>query len=337
MTRRNPGVSSYTYYLIFIVAYVFGLPLMRRVTGLARGPSGEGLRRRRAADAPKSGDRDNHALDSESSPGGRYAWILTQLDILFSVLGGLTLTRWLGVPGPDDWGGAGPAGIVFMFLAAIALFVASGFTCYLIYKLRKWKGALAAYGSVVALFVFGFLMPVGEQQAANAKAREERARVIAQFESRMDRARAKWVADVRAAGAWGAPGTEPPMLKVIDEGASVTITNVIDIDIPCVNLARIYHDSSPGDGYFRCEMKRERDNVACRTLPPGGSHTYALRSGAENECRNGKLEYRIGKYTDPEPTWWTSTALKRFERSSEEIERRSSRRRAIVSGSTEDP
>lgn len=309
------------YYLLFGVLFIFGLPLARRLLLLSRERSAYASRRKRRDD-PSGYLGHKDYPEHLGTPETRFRdWALARVDLVVAVPGALTIVRWLGVPGPDDWGRAGLAGVVVMFLSAIALLVATGVVGYLTCKLRQRIGALIAYGCVIALFVVGFLIPVNQQRAADAEASENRAAVIKEYEIRMDRARAKWAADVRAAGAWGAPGTEPPMLKVVDDGASVTVTNVIDIEIPCIQLARIYRDSRPGGGYVRCEMRRGREKASCRALAPGGSQTYELRPIAGDECRQGELEYRVGDYTNPEPSWWTSTALDRFEYTSERIER----------------
>jgi len=188
----------------------------------------------------------------------------------------------------------------------IAAAVAVGFTT----TLRATAGAFAANGIGIAIFVLGFLVPFYEQRAASAA----RAELVAAFATRSELVRRKWRADVDVAGAHGGPGREPPMLAVVDDGAAVTLTNVTDTDLDCVQLARVGARSGAG-GNLRCFMRDTRGADECALLPAGAAVQFKLNASMRETaaCEAASLEFRVGDYAHPEPSWWSDSALARFE------------------------
>jgi hypothetical protein len=111
------------------------------------------------------------------------------------------------------------------------------------------------------------------------------------------------------------------MLKVENRGPALMITNVTDRDIACIDIARVRRDATAPGGFARCPLDA---GGTCRSLRAGNpSLLEPSRSG--EACTSGTLEFRIGSYTDPEPSWWSTTALRDFERRTEELARDAAR------------
>jgi hypothetical protein len=119
----------------------------------------------------------------------------------------------------------------------------------------------------------------------------------------------KWRADIEAANAFGAVGVVPPMLDVQEAGAHVRVTNLHRLPV-CLRLTRIARNSTRPNDVVRCVL----DSETCRVIAPGGSHRFQLfRSGNSPDCFHSALEYRVGTPLDPEPTWWSRTALEEYD------------------------
>ncbi len=152
-----------------------------------------------------------------------------------------------------------------------------------------------------------------ETARANAKVRESQQRTdyAAQLASLRTEAHQRWRADVEAAGVWGTEGVVPPMLVVRDLGNTQTrVTNLASKTV-CVGLARVLR--KPGtDVYERCPHDIGRRCIGIRS---GGYADIPLYPDPTTRaCAAGLLEYRVGTPLEPEPTWWSRSALDDFDR-----------------------
>lgn len=148
---------------------------------------------------------------------------------------------------------------------------------------------------------------------ANAEVREVQARkdYVARLTALSTEAHLRWRADVEAAGAWGTDGVIPPMLVVTNPGSSnVKVTSLASRKI-CLGLARVLR--KPGtDVYERCPYDIGRQ---CSLIMPGRSAEFGmLADAASPACSARHYEYRIGTPLQPEPSWWSRSALDDFDR-----------------------
>ena len=77
----------------------------------------------------------------------------------------------------------------------------------------------------------------------------------------------------------------------------------------CVNAARVELDAA-GRVIGRCWLAARH----CQVIPAGETRrlkTYLITS--PTACAARQVEFRVGSMMDPEPSWWTDTALREFD------------------------
>lgn len=117
---------------------------------------------------------------------------------------------------------------------------------------------------------------------------------------------ARWIEDVRAGGKAGYEGDPPPMLAIAEAGRYRTrITNLAPQKI-CAKLVRAIRQQR-ADDYLRCAADYTQP---CDEIPSGGHAVITVFADSSNAaCENGQYEYRIGSPLQPEPSWWSLSAL----------------------------
>lgn len=116
----------------------------------------------------------------------------------------------------------------------------------------------------------------------------------------------KWRADLLTANAIGEIGAAPPMLAVRETGAHVQIKN-LGLQPVCVALARVTRPNT--DAVERCQV----GPAACSPVKPGATVRLQIqRAGAKETCLHAAFEYRVGDVDNPEPSWWSRTAINEF-------------------------
>jgi hypothetical protein len=162
-----------------------------------------------------------------------------------------------------------------------------------------------------------------EQMENDQKQREaesmEQARVIAERKEQEEHEKAvsrlleltlqtheRWLEDLRASGAIGFERDPPPMLHIVDDGLhQKKITNLTSKKV-CVKITRVMRHPGSQD-YLRCPQDRVGD---CVEISRGASALFNVYPHGNNEaCRTGQLEYRVGTPLQPEPSWWSLSAL----------------------------
>lgn len=152
-------------------------------------------------------------------------------------------------------------------------------------------------------------------KAARAQAESREMQSHADYVARLAvlraEAQARWRADVEAAGAWGVDGDIPPMLVVTNSGSvRVKVTNLGGRKI-CLALARVLRKAGT-DVYERCAHDIGRQ---CTGIMPGRSAELGMFPDANSPaCGAQQYEYRIGSPLEPEPSWWSRSALEDFDR-----------------------
>jgi hypothetical protein len=168
--------------------------------------------------------------------------------------------------------------------------------------------------SCVVAFLLGVVVPMMYREwAAEAEVRSTR-QLREALDQRVALSRRKWLGDLHAAGAHGPPGTEPPMLAIEDAGTRVLVRNIGDRSIKCVRVAR--HIAARAES-----VSMSIDGGDCRRLDPGDWTIYEL-TDADAQYAGEPLEFRIGEPTDPDPSWWTDTALETSFEQEFQVERR---------------
>lgn len=129
----------------------------------------------------------------------------------------------------------------------------------------------------------------------------------------------RWQADLRTAGAIGFERDLPPMLQIVDDGIhQKKVTNLAPRKV-CVKITRAIRHPGSQD-YLRCPQDRAGE---CVEIQRGGSAHLGVYPHATNEaCRHGQLEYRVGTPLQPEPSWWSVSALADLEVSARDFEAR---------------
>ena len=116
----------------------------------------------------------------------------------------------------------------------------------------------------------------------------------------------KWRADLLTANAIGEIGAAPPMLVVRETGAQVQIQNRGPQPV-CVALARVTRPNT--DAVERCQV----GPAQCSLVKPGATvRLQTYRAGAKEACLHAAFEYRVGNVDNPEPSWWSRTAINEF-------------------------
>jgi hypothetical protein len=142
-------------------------------------------------------------------------------------------------------------------------------------------------------------------EAAAKAARLERTAALQKVDELSARVARAWRADLIAAGAAGARGEIPPLLEVQHlEAGQLQVTNRGERSL-CLAAAHIERDAR-GEVRSRCALGGRNcqiiDGHATRTLRP-------YLPGIAPACRAKEIEFRIGSMREPEPSWWTRTAL----------------------------
>jgi hypothetical protein len=240
----------------------------------------------------------------------------TTADAIFAAIGGVGVTRWLLLGGEQ-------AGT----LLTIGTFALSAGVLFAILRLLPdalWR--CIGYGlvaSAAASLEFAAQHAPARVEVAHAAPLAEapsRARVIsADDETRLElveeleglagKVARKWRLDVQNAKAHGPLGEIPPMLalKLLPEGEA-DLTNKGSVSV-CVNAARVELNKS-GQIFGRCWLAARH----CQVIPAGETRrlkTY-LRT-TPTACAARQVEFRVGSMMDPEPSWWTDTALREFD------------------------
>jgi len=284
-------------------------------------------------------DEDPPAFEDKASDFSR------TLDLAFSIAFFSGICMLLGVfhVKPLESRGYDAYGELVMMLVALALkglFLVLLPALLLTRMLSAFKGLgfrLVAYGIFASLCAAGWMVAKQRdavQARASANAASERraeAERVQREAASMEEARAiaarkeseehehavktlveltfqvhsRWQEDLHTASAIGFEGDIPPMLSVIDDGIyEKKITN-LRTKKACVQLVRVLRQE--GGSYERCPSDAA---AACTTLARGESMLFSVRPGGANEaCRRGLIEYRVGTPLAPEPSWWSVSAL----------------------------
>lgn len=180
-----------------------------------------------------------------------------------------------------------------------------------------WRGFMVISIVAVVLIYLGMVQPIREANEAEAR---RQAAVAAQLKAEATAKLRAWLAEVHAKGAYGPPGTVPPMLKVDDQGLRAQVTVVSRDRGPTLQLNRVLRD--PGTGrWMRCAMVTEVAGLPTTyiaDLPRSRALNYVLSLQSDigmipdPSCaaafRGAPLEFRIG-LPGSEPGWWTDSAL----------------------------
>jgi hypothetical protein len=146
-----------------------------------------------------------------------------------------------------------------------------------------------------------------ESESRDEEARPARQALVAEVEALTVSARTKWRADVEAAQAFGNDGQVPPMLRVQEQDGDAAITNSGARPV-CVAVARVERDAG-GAVVSRCRLGLSD----CQQISAGGSRRFPLYRGSAPTCERLPLEFRVGSVTNPEPSWWSRSALDSFD------------------------
>ncbi len=142
------------------------------------------------------------------------------------------------------------------------------------------------------------------RETAARKEAEEHDLAVARLTDLTIEVYAQWHEDLQTAGAIGMERDVPPMLGVADvTPTEKRVTNLTARRI-CVKLARVLRQ--PGGDYDRCPADV---NQSCHSIAPRASALVLLLPHGEKACQLGMLEYRVGSPLDPEPSWWSASAL----------------------------
>jgi hypothetical protein len=218
--------------------------------------------------------------------------------------------------------GEGPAalyGIFVIFLWTIgfiiALIVLSVVGHFLSGQIRT-----GYHVALCALFVIGFVLTRGHDQAQDKAAVEKRVSLASEYIGVQKEQRMQWRADLENAGAYGAEGVVPPMLEVLDSGDGVQVTNISDQTL-CLDLRRSLAKLGPGYDY-QCALWSERGGLhSCVDYAPG--HTEWLHMSQRPDlpsCSGEPLEFRVGEWRKDTIAWWSDAALEDFDQQTERLE-----------------
>lgn len=167
-----------------------------------------------------------------------------------------------------------------------------------------------AIASVTA-FSLGVVLPMMIRDYTRGVAEARWRETVAAYHQRAEQVRQKWLTDLLAADAHGPAGSEPPMLEIEDSGAQVVVRNISDVSIDCAKIYRRLPDGTSRQMLGRYD---------CERLGPGDRTTYSL--ARDFEYAHGQLEFRIGDPQNPEPSWWSDSALEDAYGQDLQVERR---------------
>jgi hypothetical protein len=124
-------------------------------------------------------------------------------------------------------------------------------------------------------------------------------------------ARARWRADLVAAGATGAPGVVPPILEVKPKGPGIWQVKNLSPATVCVRLARVSQPEYGKGRWLRCPLDVIQE---CSEILAGTTRHLTLEvNDRVAGCVSTLLEYEVGTFNQPEPSWWSATALENLD------------------------
>ena len=171
-----------------------------------------------------------------------------------------------------------------------------------------------------AYFVFLFAIPYHLAQQRDQRrelAQLEQERIDRQERARyQERRNADAVDKLRRSGNYAEPGVVPPGLHVVDEGATVTVTNNGD-HFADVSLSRVLVDAGSPGGWKGCALWtggfHNEGRYHGHVLRPGMSLTFSMYGDCIEEFRDAPLEFRVGNPLMSgeagERAWWSSSAF----------------------------
>ena len=254
------------------------------------------------------------------------------LDAFMALLLALVVAGWFGLFEGNDSTVGGPAGIgddigflifwIIKFLIIVGVCIALVTT--IMGSIQGTGVKLAIYGGVAVLIAgLHFLSGLNDdrrqpsaqprvdaapqqqsQQPSESQPQLQRNALIAKYEQLSAEVPVRWREDLEAAGAIGKAGERPPMIRMT-HGAAGTwqVTNLTDQPI-CVNIGRVLRDAGR---WQRCAADLD---TRCRELGRKATRLFVLPEfNALPACARGQLEFRVGTPTQPEPSWWTRSAL----------------------------
>jgi hypothetical protein len=141
---------------------------------------------------------------------------------------------------------------------------------------------------------------------AARKEQEEHRQAVSRLQELTLQTITRWQEDLRAAGAIGFERDVPPMLMIVDDGLYMKkVTNLASRKV-CVKITRAIRHPGSQD-YLRCPQDQAAE---CTPIVRGGFARLNVYPHSNNEaCQHGQLEYRVGTPLNPEPSWWSLSAL----------------------------
>lgn len=239
-------------------------------------------------------------------------WVEEKVTQVCALLVGLTVGRWAWNVGFDNVRGeVGFGGIAIFIVAGVLGLIAMAVFIAIAEGTGSAPRWLAACGGAVALFFFGFILPVmrnaevARQQQAAHQARAENA-------ARQVRAeREKWIQELRDSGAHAPAGTPPPFLEVRDEGRAVEIRNTTGGSLS-VALARVKPAPSGAKGWIACGMHTAGRHRGSRyyyyALQPGESARYEPYTDCAAAFEGAPIEFRVGQRPG-DTAFWSDSAF----------------------------
>ncbi len=118
----------------------------------------------------------------------------------------------------------------------------------------------------------------------------------------------EWIEDLHAAGAHGAAGEIPPMLKVDDTGDGAQVTNLASRST-CLRVFR-HIEGGEARQSSRCALLSRNREGDCTRLQPGGSDWFEMPSLAGRQACIGKpLSFRVGTRSEADVVWWSDPEI----------------------------
>jgi hypothetical protein len=173
---------------------------------------------------------------------------------------------------------------------------------------------------VVAIIVFGFVIPLSierAQEKRERRARSERTQAATRaHEEAQTRAQEGPAARLRRLGRHAAPGVAPPGFVVQDDGVTVKVTFRGDTSMP-IALRRVLRDSHSPGGWRGCSLWTDGNYGEGRfeniVIDPGMTLVFSMYAPCIEEFRGAPLEYRVGEPTMPgragDLAWWSESAF----------------------------
>lgn len=256
------------------------------------------------------------------------AWTLvSKLQLLIALgVGVLSFYRALVWIGKNVRGELGFAGVgvllAVMFLGLICAMVFHFATGMILRRLPRWKTLAAIYGVALLAIWVGLGVPIQQGMAANAEKKRLAMERLRQARPPVDGGVAhrhqQWQGRLHRKGAHGAPGVEPPMLTVKDEGATVLIGHNETRPLH-VALARVRPSDAVAEVWEGCRMvlvapdRHFLENWAGQRrmsyrVEPGTMMLFELHPDCAADYADAAIEYRVGVYADNDG-WWSDSAL----------------------------